>query len=678
MEHYAGLVLYRIHRVPEFLLLNDSFSNKRHWTPPKGRVIGQENEVKCALRETIDSTGLSAKDLSIVDSENFRVEIKYLSGSRPKRVVYYLAQVLQSGRVVPGGVSGFHFAWAPLQQAQEKCIYKSMQDVLKQAAAYIEEHKSKTVTSSPSNNNSNSSLPLNLQKNYQSGKDARKIGTGGSGESAKNGKEDAGSQSPPRRGILDRTRNSDEVRSRRATDDDLGDDGDRRGDSDRRGRDGYEASSAPSVSGPLAGISPPQGNVDNPLYKTRLCERFETEGFCPYGNRCTFAHGATELRDRPTFGGETSKKRDGPENPLYKTRMCERFMKENFCQYGPRCNFAHCDSELRQRPNFGGENDGSFGNDGEPAPRDRSWDHAREHDKRDKDVWTSVSRHSGETTSAPLSFSSKTMLLQPEKPKQVAGYFSILSESSAGPPTGNESEDREDTRSISPSRKEQKALPVAPSIPSPASSTTGKTKKGAKAKGLLEDDDKKWMKVVEVPNEEISNFVVKKNEAAAAKQIQLEEGLIKDLRTFFYPTGGSSDSAVTTTRELSDQVKELTRLEFRNDLSKSQLFAIIIPALFEEYSTARLEGAIKLLKQFVRSAADQGLLLRAWEKFLQRSSVQMLGKTAAIYKQLYDVDLVEEDVIFEWFDAAPLDQSEVRKKCKPLVDWLRTAEEEDS
>jgi hypothetical protein len=26
--------------------LNDSFSNKRHWSPAKGKVIGSEDEVK--------------------------------------------------------------------------------------------------------------------------------------------------------------------------------------------------------------------------------------------------------------------------------------------------------------------------------------------------------------------------------------------------------------------------------------------------------------------------------------------------------------------------------------------------------------------------------------------------------------------------------------------------------
>lgn len=43
---YAGLLIYRIQRNVEFLLINDSFTNKKHWVCPKGLVLGQEDEIK--------------------------------------------------------------------------------------------------------------------------------------------------------------------------------------------------------------------------------------------------------------------------------------------------------------------------------------------------------------------------------------------------------------------------------------------------------------------------------------------------------------------------------------------------------------------------------------------------------------------------------------------------------
>lgn len=112
---------------------------------------------------------------------------------------------------------------------------------------------------------------------------------------------------------------------------------------------------------------------ENPLYKTRLCERFETEGTCPYGPKCTFAHGIAELRERKAdlheekpaalpvpppvvpvtvhasnslaTAAATMPDQNGgamleSSNPLFKTRLCERFMKDQFCQYGPKCHFG--------------------------------------------------------------------------------------------------------------------------------------------------------------------------------------------------------------------------------------------------------------------------------------------------------------------------------------------------
>lgn len=96
----------------------------------------------------------------------------------------------------------------------------------------------------------------------------------------------------------------------------------------------------------------PQQQQASPLYKTRLCERFETEGSCPYGSKCNFAHGVVELRgkepqlqqseDRPATTAATTANQQSVDsgNQLFKTRLCEKFMKEKFCQYGPKCHFG--------------------------------------------------------------------------------------------------------------------------------------------------------------------------------------------------------------------------------------------------------------------------------------------------------------------------------------------------
>lgn len=104
-------------------------------------------------------------------------------------------------------------------------------------------------------------------------------------------------------------------------------------------------------------------HADNPNYKTRLCERFETEQFCPYYGKCTFAHGAAELRQRPASAEQQDKpvsavqasyqnrvKRTEPtEGEFHKTRLCERFMNDGECPFGTKCTYAHGREELRQR-----------------------------------------------------------------------------------------------------------------------------------------------------------------------------------------------------------------------------------------------------------------------------------------------------------------------------------------
>ncbi|CAG8768252.1 24669_t:CDS:2, partial [Racocetra persica] len=303
------ILIYRILRQVEFLLLNDTFSHKKHWTAPKGEVIRQEDEVKCALRNTIEITGLSVKDLRIEDG--FRAEITYLSGTRPKRVVYYLAQVSDHARVYTSG-EGLNFAWLPLNQATDKVLYKSMQEVIKQAFAYVENNKP----------------PKNSEPQQRSRVEKSQI-------------------------------NSDRLESKmKIWNFALPLDSQRQAMSRQLGREQRQQNNRPEKNG--NGFSSPLHSpvmpFENPLYKTRLCERFETERFCPYGSKCTFAHGTAELRERPPGEEKVDippTAKDGPDNPLYKTRLCERFMKENFCQYGPKCNFAHGENELRERPNTG-------------------------------------------------------------------------------------------------------------------------------------------------------------------------------------------------------------------------------------------------------------------------------------------------------------------------------------
>ena len=153
-------------------------------------------------------------------------------------------------------------------QACEKVIYKSMQDVLKQAAAYIEEKRSRTLHP-----------PHSHQGRTSSGERAERHSSRSPGidDSARRTGSPARSRNDNGRGMV------------------LGPNGSKSWRSDRAAgaKPGWEddlRAALPSGQN-HKGANATQSTSENALYKTRLCERFETEGFCPYGNRCTFAHG---------------------------------------------------------------------------------------------------------------------------------------------------------------------------------------------------------------------------------------------------------------------------------------------------------------------------------------------------------------------------------------------------
>ena len=111
----AGLIIYRMQKTPEFLLVNDTFAGRRHWTPPKGSgataptrraqrgrsvaltsnrgcgraiagpryILPGEDSLKAALREARELTGLPQRDL--------RVESTFIKTIRYVRSVCILA-----------------------------------------------------------------------------------------------------------------------------------------------------------------------------------------------------------------------------------------------------------------------------------------------------------------------------------------------------------------------------------------------------------------------------------------------------------------------------------------------------------------------------------------------------------------------------------------------------------
>mmetsp|Transcript_30962 Transcript_30962/g.35815 ORF Transcript_30962/g.35815 Transcript_30962/m.35815 type:complete len:173 (-) Transcript_30962:25-543(-) len=64
-------------------------------------------------------------------------------------------------------------------------------------------------------------------------------------------------------------------------------------------------------------------------FKTEICKHWEDNGYCKFADKCAFAHGAHELRQKSKVLSS------------YKMKKCVHFHLEGYCPYGRRCQFVH-------------------------------------------------------------------------------------------------------------------------------------------------------------------------------------------------------------------------------------------------------------------------------------------------------------------------------------------------
>jgi hypothetical protein len=77
-----------------------------------------------------------------------------------------------------------------------------------------------------------------------------------------------------------------------------------------------------------------KGHEKGDKYKTELCQRFFSDGWCKYGRQCRFAHGDHELRPLKV---QTNK---------YKYEWCRNVIQGMTCPYGSRCQFRHFEDQI--------------------------------------------------------------------------------------------------------------------------------------------------------------------------------------------------------------------------------------------------------------------------------------------------------------------------------------------
>lgn len=131
---------------------------------------------------------------------------------------------------------------------------------------------------------------------------------------------------------------------------------------------------------------------------------------------------------------------------------------------------------------------------------------------------------------------------------------------------------------------------------------------------------------------------------------------------------------------------ELNTLKMAMNITFKDLRQVVLPAIFtripqshtvDEFNTIISKWCPVLLK-FTHSEEDQLDCLNVITQHLLKASY-LLPRTPLILKHLYEMDLLEEDPIIEWYaelNDALGPTKKVREAATPFVSWLQQAESE--
>lgn len=135
-EKSTGFLIFRKKEQKEFLLLHYPAG---HWDYPKGHVEEGETEIETALRELEEETGISEKDIEII--EGFRETIDYFYHKRydmsHKQVVYFLGK----SKTSDVQISREHqdYTWLEYENAMDRLTFKNAKNLLGKAKNFLDE-----------------------------------------------------------------------------------------------------------------------------------------------------------------------------------------------------------------------------------------------------------------------------------------------------------------------------------------------------------------------------------------------------------------------------------------------------------------------------------------------------------------------------------------------------------
>ncbi|OLY80654.1 Zinc finger CCCH domain-containing protein 28 [Smittium mucronatum] len=508
-------------------------------------------------------------------------------------------------------------------------------------------------------------------------------------------------------------------------------------------------------------------NQESSLYKTKLCEKYTVSGECPYDSKCVFAHGESDLRTRPVSNsihnqnrpsaGEFKKNtiplnnHDLPENnPMYKTSLCDRYKKFGNCYNGDNCNFAHGPEELRRRVDnrnanqfqpgdrnihnhtnyisnpIGSKAANSFNSN--PTTNNFNLAHRAPSSSstyfgpRNSVTESGMSNKplaplSGnyENNSKPLIYSKTSNVIEKSVPKnhpdsdapkpKVGAYIPPnrkINGLQNKPPNLGATQSTSNEHNKNLSNKDYSKKSIFP----PELERKNHSKNMKNDLGPLNDYRSQ-------PFSKKSSSLNSNTNPSKLKAKQAEKSLINTFATYFYgPDPFSQPQSIFIERPINEELKELTRVEFRLNLTKKQLILGLILGIFlptegkiqKSFITSRIE----LLKKIVRSEDQQIILtslLSLYNYGVDQSNFNTFGIESSsslenvfsdmpskpennkmtadssnvwasfisnLLVVLYDQDIVEEDVFLVWYSQRNKTTTDpATKSMATFAKWLK-------
>lgn len=220
---------------------------------------------------------------------------------------------------------------------------------------------------------------------------------------------------------------------------------------------------------------------------------------------------------------------------------------------------------------------------------------------------------------------------------------------------------------------------------SPKTSTSGGNDKAGHPTSVStsydDEDDVDWgedvsEEAIKQRQDELSDAALKLAvsddlERTEQERIDLFYQFVKERKETFQITGTEKEKEVVSKAET---------LEIKD---KAPL--ILVELLYEENILPAIKQYRNLFLRFThKNAKAQKYMLGGMEQLIGKVySETLLPKAAGIFKGLYDLDILEEEVLIDWAKKGPSRKyvskevsKEIHQKVSPLIKWLEEAEEE--